>query len=174
MLPSLFHLYSPSRWSPRALDVISMLWLSFVPWALRNLFLKPWPVLKTPDSFIQLPVCHLFLEVYERDLTLNGSQTESWSSLCLIPPVFPSQLRATTSLEWPRPLESSWTTALFCNPHPIHQQILLAPPSRNTHHRCPPCLRLHCLSPALLLLNWALLPDLSAHFILSKGPDLYI
>lgn len=92
MLPSLFHLYSPSRWSPRVLDVISKLWLSFVPWALRNLFLKPWPVLKTPDSFIQLPVRHLLLEVYERNLTVNGSQTESWSSLCPIPPPQSSHL----------------------------------------------------------------------------------
>lgn len=79
-----FCLYSPSRWSLGALDAVSMLWLSFVPWALKNLFLKPWPELKIAGSFIQLPVCHLLLEVYKRELTLNDSLTESWSSLTLI------------------------------------------------------------------------------------------
>lgn len=139
----------PSMLTPQVisevLDIISRFWLSFVPWVLRNLFLVPWPVLKTPDSFNKLPPCHLLLvSLSAGDLTFNSSLPA--------PLIFPSQLMATASFWFLRAkcLQSSLTPAPSHTPHPIHQQILLVPPPRPSHHCYGPRLRLHCLSPRLL------------------------
>lgn len=48
---SLFHPYSLPRWS-RALAIISMLWLWFVLWALRNLYVSSPDLFSKPKTYI--------------------------------------------------------------------------------------------------------------------------
>lgn len=93
----LFHLYSLPRWS-RALDTISMLWLSFVLWSLRNSLPMAWPVLKPQthksNSYLPSPLGCLLALSHWKAPKLDPDLLP-WLSLLL--PVLPSQLLATPS-----------------------------------------------------------------------------
>ena len=155
-----------------------MLWLSFVPWGLRDWFLKPWPVFKTPDSYIQPPTCHLLLSpVCERS---HPVRLPTWIPSSLTEPAPPSlpisadgscmlliaQAEALGVIldSCPLPHPKSNPSA---NPFSSASKAYLSP--LQPWPKAPPSL------PQIIIITLklgSLLPGLPAHSILSKCPDL--